>query len=81
MLTLGGIRPLCGLISLTLVGSVHLVNCVDSWWDPSTSWSCKFDPGWARPLRGLISLTLGGIRPLCGLVSLTLVGSVHFVDL
>ena len=24
-LTLGGIRPLCGLVSLTLVGSVHFV--------------------------------------------------------
>ena len=80
MLTLGGIRPLYGLISLTLVRSVHLVNRVDPWWDPSTSWTCKFDPGWVRPLCGLISLTLGGIRPLYGLVSLTLVGSVHFVN-
>ena len=66
-MTLGGIRPLCGLVSLTLVGSVHLVNRVDPWWDSSTSWTCKFDPG-VRPLCGLISLTLGGIRPLCGLV-------------
>ena len=24
-MTLGGIRPLCGLVSLTLVGSVHFV--------------------------------------------------------
>ena len=66
MLTLGRIRPLCGLISLTLVASVHFVNRgVDPWWDPSTLWTYKFDPGWARPL--------------CGLISLTLVGSVHFV--
>ena len=48
-LTLGGIRPLCGLISLTLVGSVHFVNRVDPWWDPSTLWTYKFDPGWVRP--------------------------------
>ena len=66
MLTFGGIRPLCGLISLILVGSVHFVNRVDPWWDPST-------------LRTV--LTLGGIRPLCGLISLTLVGSVHFLEL
>ena len=52
-LTLGGIRPLCGLVSSTLVRSVRFVDRVD----------------------------LGGIRPLCGHVSLTLVGSVHFVDL
>ena len=25
-MTLGGIRPLCGLVSLTLVGSVHFVD-------------------------------------------------------
>ena len=36
MLTLGGIHPLCGLVSLTLVGSVHFVDRVDPWWDPST---------------------------------------------
>ena len=77
VLTLGGIRLLCGLISLTLVGSVHFVNRVDPWWDPSTLWTYKFDPGWVRPL---LSLTLGGIHPLCGLISLTLVRSVHFVN-
>ena len=71
VLTLGGIRPLCGLISLTLVGSVHFVNRVDPWWDPSTLWTYKFDPGWVRPL---LSLTLGGIHPLCGLIRLTLGG-------
>ena len=63
-LTLGGIRPLCGLVSLTLVGSVHFVDRVDPWWDPSTLWTCKFDPGW--------------VRPLCG-PCWPLVGSVHFV--
>ena len=63
---------------MTLVGSVHFVDRVDPWWDPSTFWTC--DPGWVRPLCGLISLTLGGIRPLCGLVSSTLVRSVRFVD-
>ena len=41
----------------------------------------KFGLGWVRPLRGLMSLTLGGICPLCGFVSSTLVRSVHFVDL
>ena len=41
VLTLGRIRPLCGLIILTLVGSVHFVNGgVDPWWDPSTLWTC-----------------------------------------
>ena len=36
-----GSVPLCGLISLTLVGSVHFVNGgVDPWWDPSTLWTC-----------------------------------------
>ena len=64
VLNLGVIRPLCGLISLTLVGSVHilklykfdpgwirpLVNRVDPWWDLSTLWSYKFDPGLVRPL-------------------------------
>ena len=95
VLTLGRIRPLCGLIILTLVGSVHFVNGgVDPWWDPSTLWTCisltlvgsvhfvdwrKLNTGCVRPLCGLV-LTLGGIHPLCGLTSLTLVGSVHFVD-
>ena len=65
-MTLGGVRPLYGLVSLTLVGSVHFVDRVDPWWDPSTLWTCKFDPGWVRPLCGLVCLTLGGIRPLCG---------------
>ena len=37
VLTLGGVRTLCGLISSTLVGSVHFVDCgVDPWWGPST---------------------------------------------
>ena len=55
---------------------------VDPWWGPSTLWTCislnlfgsvhfvdlyEFDPGWVRPLCGLV-LTLGGVRPLCGLV-------------
>ena len=66
VLTLGGIRPLCGLISLTLVGSVHFVNRVDPWWDLSTLWACKFDLGWVRPL-------------FWNCINLTLVGSVHFV--
>ena len=62
------VRPLFwSYISLTPVGSVHFLDLY------------KFDPGWVRPLCGLICLTLGRIRPLCGLVSLTLVGSVHFV--
>ena len=84
VLNVGRVRPLCVLgfwtlvgsvlffwsyISLTLVGSVHFLDLY------------KFGHGWVRPLCGLISLTLGGIRPLFGLVSLTLVGSVHFVDL
>ena len=62
----GWVRPPCGLVSLTLVRSVHFVDGVDPWWDPSTLWTCKFDPGWVRPLCGLICLTLGGIRPLYG---------------
>ena len=65
---------------------------VDPWWDPSTLWTYKLDPGWVRPLVNRVDLwwdpsTLwtykfdpGWVRPLCGLISLTLVGSVHFVN-
>ena len=52
VLNVGRVRPLffffLGCISLTLVGSVHFLDCVDPWWDPSTLWTYKFDPGWVR---------------------------------
>ena len=52
------------------VGRVHSLFLelykFEPWLGSSTLWTYKFDPGW--------------VRPLCGLISLTLVGSVHFVD-
>ena len=41
ILTLRGVRPLCGLKFFTLVRSVHVVDYgLDPSWCPSTSWTC-----------------------------------------
>ena len=64
-----GSVPLYGLISLTLVGSVHFVNGgVDPWWDPSTLWTCI-----SLTLVGSVHFLDGGVDPWWG--------PFHFVDL
>ena len=42
VMTLGGVRPFWDLYKfVTLVGSVHFVDCgLNPWWGPSTLWTC-----------------------------------------
>ena len=72
VLTLRGVRPLCGLKFkfLTLVGFVHVVDwSLDPLWGPSTLWTyLSFLPLSGPSMLWTGVLTLGGVCPLYGLV-------------
>ena len=74
VLTLGGVRPLCGLF--TLVRSVHVVDWgLEPPWCLSTLWTyLSFLPLSGPSTLWTGVLTLGRVRPLYGLLVL---GSVH----
>ena len=80
------VRQLLTHLGITIVGSVHFVDLLNSLpkLGPFASWSyVGFFPYGARPLCGLIKfLYPSWVRPHCGLSKdFPLVGSVHFVDL